>query len=94
MTAKTLGQTLRVYVAPDCASCRTALSIVDAVRQARPEQRVDVVDLSTLPEEEPIPPGVIGTPTYLLDDRVISLGNPELPELLARLAGAASEVDD
>lgn len=94
MTAKPQGQTLRVYVAPDCVSCRTVLRIVDAVRQARPEQVVEVVDLSRLPMDEPLPPGVIGTPTYLLDDRVISLGNPELPELLARLDGVTSAVDD
>jgi hypothetical protein len=38
-----------------------------------------------------VAPGVIGTPTYLLDDAVISLGNPAWDELLRRLAAA---VDD
>lgn len=78
---------LQVYVAPGCAGCRTALEIVEALRHARPDQRVDVIDISDDPEL-PLPDGVVGTPTYLLNGRVISLGNPELPELLTKLDAA------
>lgn len=85
--------TLRVYIAEDCTSCRTALRIVDAVRQARPDHPVDVIDLSAAPEQ-PLPPGVVGTPTYLLGQRVISLGNPDLAELLDQLDTASRKVDD
>ncbi len=87
---------LRVYVAEDCTSCRAALRIVDAVRQARPDHPVDVIDLSDTPEQ-PLPSGVVGTPTYLLGQRVISLGNPdfaELLDLLDLLDTASRSVDD
>lgn len=85
--------TLRVYVAPGCMTCRTALRIVDAVRRARPAQPIEIIDLADEPEQ-PLPPGVVGTPTYLLGDRVISMGNPELPDLLNELDTAAQPVDD
>jgi hypothetical protein len=84
---------LRVYVAPGCVGCRTALSIADAVRQARPEQVVEVVDLSDQPYA-PLPAGVVGTPTYLLGDRIISLGNPDLGQLLDELDSASLPLDD
>lgn len=84
---------LRIYVAPGCAGCRTALTIAEAVRHARPGHPIEVIDLADHPNE-PLPPGVIGTPTYLLAGEVISLGNPELEELLCRLDSAATVGDD
>jgi hypothetical protein len=74
---------LRVFVAPGCAGCCTALQLVDRVRRARPDQPVEVVDLAD--PASIAPPTVIGTPTYLLGEQVISLGNPALPQLLALL---------
>lgn len=85
--------TLRVYVAPGCASYRTALKMIEAVRQARPAHPVEVIDLADDPEG-PLPAGVVGTPTYLLGGEVISMGNPEFAELLGRLDSAAAPVDD
>ncbi len=84
---------LRVYVAPGCLSCRTALRIVDAVRQHRPAQPVEVIDLAE-DSDQPLPAGVVGTPTYLLGRRVISMGNPDLAELLDQLDTASNLVDD
>jgi hypothetical protein len=43
---------------------------------------VEVVDLDRLPPGQPLPAGLIGTPTYLLDGRVRWLGNPAADELL------------
>ena len=85
--------TLRIYVAPGCAGCRTALTLAEVVRQARPDHPIEVIDLADQPDE-PLPSGVIGTPTYLLDSEVISLGNPELTELLSRLDKAVTAGDD
>lgn len=94
MTGRTPSRpALRVYVAPGCAGCRTALKLVDTVRQARPAQVVEVIDLADRPEA-PLPAGVVGTPTYLLGDRVISMGNPDLPELLGHLDSASDLLDD
>lgn len=84
---------LRVYIAPGCAGCRTALTMVEAVRRSRPAQLVEVVDVSADPEA-PLPAGVVGTPTYLLGGQVISMGNPEFDELLAQLDSVTDAVDD
>lgn len=72
---------LRVYVSPGCLGCPTAVRIAAAVRQARPAQPVEVIDLAQRPSE-PLPDGVVGTPTYLLAEHVISMGNPDLADLL------------
>lgn len=84
---------LRVYVAPGCASYRTARKIVEAVRQARPAHPVEVIDLADHPEAL-LPAGVVGTPTYLLGGEVISMGNPEFAELLGELDSVAPRVED
>lgn len=94
MTSSDPGRpTLRIYVAPGCAGCRTALDIAETVRHARPHQPIEVIDLAAQPDN-PLPPGVVGTPTYLLDSDVISLGNPALDELLRRLDSVATAGDD
>lgn len=74
---------LRIYVAPGCAGCDTAVAMAVAVRQVRSHREVVVIDLAD--GAEPPPAGVIGTPTYLLDDEVVSLGNPTLRDLLGIL---------
>jgi hypothetical protein len=48
---------------------------------------VRVIDLDQL-EGGPPPDPVVAVPTYLLNGRVISLGNPYLEDLFARLREA------
>ncbi|MDQ3151086.1 MAG: hypothetical protein M3R63_04955 [Actinomycetota bacterium] len=76
---------LRVVVSAGCTTCGYALTLVDAVRRLRPRQPVEVVDLDDRTGR--VPEGVFGTPTFLLGERVVSLGNPTLDELLATLDG-------
>jgi hypothetical protein len=82
----TAPTTLRVVVSAGCATCRYARELVEAVRRLRPRQPVEVIDLDD--RAVPVPDGVIGTPTFLLGERVVSLGNPTLEDLLATLDGA------
>lgn len=93
MTAGAARPILRIYVAPGCAGCRTALDLAEAVRAARPHQPIEVINLADEPDK-PLPPGVIGTPTYLLADEVIALGNPEMTGLLHRLDRVAAAAPD
>lgn len=78
---------LRVVVAAGCVGCRLAGELVDAVRRLRPLQPVEVIDLDDV-DGPPVPAGVVGTPTFVLGDRILSLGNPTLESLLATLDGA------
>ncbi|MDQ3990317.1 MAG: hypothetical protein M3291_14205 [Actinomycetota bacterium] len=79
---------MRVFVSAGCATCQRARELVDVVRRLRPQQPVEVVDLDVV--ARPMPGGVVGTPTFLLGERIVSLGNPAVAELLATLDGAAS----
>lgn len=80
---------LRVYVSATCATCATAYRRIAEVRRLRPRQAIEVVDLD---EVEVVQPAyVFGTPTYCLGDRIISLGNPSLPALLAVLDAADAQ---
>jgi hypothetical protein len=75
---------LEIYVMPECIGCKTARGLAAAVRAlALPDLEVSVVDLS---EPDVVrPSAVFAVPTYLLDGRIISLGNPEEGWLLAQI---------
>ena len=73
---------LRIYVADGCGGCRRARELVAQLVRRRPGAAVEVVDLSRTPAEQPLPAGLVGTPTYTVDGRVRWLGNPPLEELL------------
>jgi hypothetical protein len=84
--------TLRVYVSAACVTCVTAYERIAQVRQLRSLQPIEVVDLDQVGAERS--PSVFGTPTYCLDERVISLGNPSLAALLAELDRATAPSGD
>jgi hypothetical protein len=73
-----VGRRLTVLVSGDCHGC--------GVARALPAVEVDVVDvdLHGVPAHLPF----VGTPTYLLDDRVVSLGNPRTEDLVTLIVGA------
>jgi hypothetical protein len=74
---------LRIYVVRHCLGCDEAERIAREVEARFAGLRVEVVDLDapgvTAPAE------VFATPTYVLDDKVVALGNPDLEELSRRL---------
>jgi hypothetical protein len=78
---------LRVVVSAGCATCRYSMKLVEAVRRLRPRQPVEVIDLDD--RAISVPAGVVGTPTFLLGERVVSLGNPTIEDLLATVDGGA-----
>lgn len=78
--------TLRVYVAEHCPICREALRIVEKVRCQFSAVDVEVINLGA--ERTDNSDGVFSVPTYVLDGRTVSLGNPDT-EVLARQLGQA-----
>jgi hypothetical protein len=54
---------------------RRVATVTDAVRNHLPSVIIEIVNVETL--REPMPDGVFCVPTYLLNGRVISLGNPD-----------------
>lgn len=71
---------LDIVVAPGCHGCDEARAIARGMRARFPDVAVSLVELDG---RRSAPENVVATPTYLLDGRVVSLGNPA-PEQLAR----------
>lgn len=65
---------LDIYVAQHCHNCAYAREVAEEIRQNYPHVQLRVIDIGTT--TEPIPEAVFATPTYLLNGRVWSLGNP------------------
>ena len=72
-----------IYVAPHCANCQYAYKIAEQIRTEFPQVGLRIVDLSAGNEE--IPESVFATPTYLLNGRVWSLGNPSHQQVTEKL---------
>jgi hypothetical protein len=73
--------TLTVYIANDCWSCDETQRILADVIPHFPELQLRVKDS----QQERLPDGVFAVPTYLLDGKIISLGNPTRQALARRL---------
>lgn len=72
---------LTIWVTEEGRSCEESRRIAAEVRESFPEVEVVLVDL----DSEQAPARVFAAPTYLLDDQVIFLGNPQREDLWQRL---------
>jgi hypothetical protein len=79
---------LRVYLATHCQGCERSLHLIAAVRTKRPAYPIEVIDLDQPDAHKP--EAVFGTPTYMLGERIVFLGNPSLAALLALLDATVS----
>ena len=75
---------LRIYVGKHCWSCEEALRLAAEVRSNCAKLVVEVIDLEA--EGSVNHDDVFSTPTYVLNGRTISLGNPSSRELFAKLS--------
>ena len=75
---------LQVFIAEDCWSCEETRRIVADVAPNFPGVLVELLDMTVSDR----PDSVFATPTYLLNGRVISLGNPTRHELSQQLTQA------
>lgn len=75
---------LAIYVAGHCPNCRYAYEVAKAIKQDFPDVEVRIVDLEVT--HEGIPETIFATPTYLLNGRVWSLGNPSAQQVHEALA--------
>lgn len=76
---------LQVYIADDCWTCEETKRIVADMASQFPELAVELLDLNEVER----PDEVFAVPTYLLNGRVISLGNPTRQELRQKLVDAS-----
>ena len=84
---------LEIYITKHCFGCVEALRLATATSSRFPTVSVRVFDLDQEPGARPA--GLVAVPTYILDGRVVSLGNPRHEELYRQvelsLGGAATE---
>lgn len=71
---------LDIYVASHCLAGQEACRLANEVASRFPDVEVRLIDLD---EAQP-PEQIVAVPTYVLNGRIISLGNPE-PEALFAL---------
>lgn len=79
---------LRVYITSQCFSCEEAVLIAAEITQKFPQIITEIVNL-----EDPCaskPEMVFAVPTYLLDGKLLSLGNPYREHLFAKIADVLS----
>lgn len=65
---------LDIYVSSHCPVCQYAYEVADGIRVRFPSVLVRLVDIETTVDT--VPEKVFATPTYVLNGRIWSLGNP------------------
>lgn len=79
---------LRVYITPECFSCEEAVLIAAEMTQKFPQIITEIVNLQDPCASKP--DSVFAVPTYVLDGKVLSLGNPYREQLFARITEVLS----
>ncbi len=82
--------TLAVYVEESCTSCGPARDVAARVAREFPGVQVRILDLGVVSSDS-VPDGVFATPTFVLDNEVVSLGTPAWEELVTLLRPHHSE---
>jgi hypothetical protein len=77
---------LRIYVLKHCWSCGEAVWLAEEVERKFVELNVEVIHLDA--EGSVNYDDVFSTPTYVLNGRTISLGNPSPDELFAKVSAS------
>ncbi|GAB4431752.1 MAG: hypothetical protein Kow0031_12950 [Anaerolineae bacterium] len=83
--------TLNVYIAEHCPGCAEARQVAAAIARDYPHVAVAVIDIGQ--PGVAVPEAVFATPTYLLNGRVVSLGNPGPTDITGWLGKAQADTD-
>ncbi len=75
---------LKIYIRTQCTGCAEAHNTANHIQQTYPYLSVEVIDLDN--PAVTVPNNVFATPTYVLDDKVVSLGNPDYNDIAAWLS--------
>ncbi len=80
---------LQVYIADDCWSCEETRRVVADVAVVLPQLEVALVNLSEAGVGQP--DAVFATPTYMMNGRILFLGNPTPIELRQKIEAIHQE---
>ena len=76
---------IEIYVAEHCMSCDYSYEVAAHIRRNFPQVDVRIIDIAGSAED--IPEAVFATPTYLLNGKLWSLGNPSPTQVVETLSG-------
>lgn len=82
---------LTIYVEVGCAGCQRARMLAREVARRFPALEVGIVDVDAAGVS--IPDDVFAVPTYKLNGRIISLGNPTSEHLNLELQSAFATIE-
>ncbi|MEZ4658491.1 MAG: hypothetical protein R2911_13035 [Caldilineaceae bacterium] len=80
---------VEIYVAAHCPICAYSYEIADFIRAHFPAVALRIINIGAT--DEPIPEAVFATPTYVLNDRIWSLGNPSPAQVREKLCALLNE---
>ena len=82
---------LKIFMTNSCSGCEEAHAIATRVKQEYADLlMVELIDI--MDETAVVPEAVFATPTYMLNDRIVSLGNPSAKEVDSWVEEAQSVV--
>lgn len=76
--------TLQIVVSGHCLGCQEALRLYQEVSERFSRLRVELIDLER--GDQPKPEAVIAVPSYLLNGKLLFVGNPHPGELFQKLS--------
>lgn len=79
-----------IFVAEHCFVCEYSYEVAAFIRRAFPQVSVRMINMADSQVE--IPEVVFATPTYLLNGKLWSLGNPSNEEVLSKLKGMLADM--
>jgi alkyl hydroperoxide reductase subunit AhpF len=74
---------LNIYIDQKCPGCDQALLIANLIEERMPTVVVRIIDIAEPNARKP--ESVFAVPTYVLNGKTVSLGNPDERELLSKL---------
>lgn len=81
---------LDIYIDQTCPGCAQAEKLASQVQEAIPEIKVRILDLAHPNINKP--PSVFAVPTYMLDGVTVSLGNPDISELISKIEDGINDI--
>ena len=80
---------LRIFVTEHCPGCIEAQQIAIWAAENYTHLKVELIDMNA--PEAVVPEVVFAAPTYMLNDRIVSLGNPSRAEVVEWVKKAVAQ---
>ena len=75
-----INPTLKIYITENCPGCDEARSVAAKVKREYPDFLVELIDIAG--NQAVVPDTIFATPTFMLNNRIVSLGNPSPEQVM------------